>query len=381
MKIREYKTKSGETAYRATVYLGTDVLSGKPATTSISAKTKRELKAKEKTKQKEWFESGCTKKPNNGAKTFGELVESWKKSAYPSFKYHTQKTFNNQLDYYILPAFSDIKLKKLTRFTIQETVNTWADNYNNNKGRPYKLYSDLYTLTNTILSYGVSLGLLENNPANDIVVPKRKKDKPKRKHFEPSEIKTFIAYLNQIDDTDFRTLTNKTLFFLLLASGCRIGEALALEWTDIDFDNQTVSISKTLQQNLTTTSTKTKAGNRVITLDKDTIKMLASYQKRQRLNGIRTGIVFSSNRGYKAPSYFDRVLKNYLTDCGLPTLYFHAFRHTHASLMINAGMQPKELQYRLGHSNIATTLNIYSHLSKEKEKESATIFQNALNSL
>ncbi|WP_316606105.1 hypothetical protein [Streptococcus pluranimalium] len=52
MKIREYKTKSGETAYRATVYLGTDVLTGKPATTSISAKTKRELKAKEKTKQK-----------------------------------------------------------------------------------------------------------------------------------------------------------------------------------------------------------------------------------------------------------------------------------------------------------------------------------------
>ncbi|MGT2832988.1 tyrosine-type recombinase/integrase [Streptococcus halotolerans] len=381
MKIREYKTKSGATAYRATVYLGIDVLTGKTVTTSISARTKREIKAKEKAKLKEWLESGCTKKKKNSVKTFNELVESWKLSVYPSYKYHTKVTFDNQLKYYILPAYGDIKLEKLTRFSIQETVNTWADNYNNNKGKPYKLYDSLFNLIHTILGYGVSVGFLENNPANDIIVPKRKKDKPKRKHFEPNEVKTFIVYLDQLDDTDFRTLTNKVLFSLLLASGCRIGEALALEWSDVDFDNKTISISKTLQHNLKTAPTKTKAGTRIITLDNDTMRLLNNYQKHQRLNGIMTGIVFSSRRGYKTSSSFGHYLKKYLADCGLPVLGFHAFRHTHASLMMNADMQPKELQYRLGHSNIATTLDIYSHLSKEKEKESATIFQNALNSL
>lgn len=292
MKIREYKTKSGAIAYRATIYLGVDALTGKSITTSISAKTKRELRAKEKAKQREWLEAGSTKRRKTNAKTFGQLTELWKASSYPSFKYHTQKTFDSQFKYHILPAFGDIKLEKLTRFDIQVVVNTWADNYNNNKGRPYKLYSDLYRLTHTVLAYGVSLGFLPSNPANDIIVPKRKREKAKRKHFEPSEVKTFLTYLNQLDDTDFRTLSNKVLFSLLLASGIRIGEALALEWSDIDFFNQTITVSKTLQKNLKPASTKTKAGNRTITLDNDTMKLLDKYQKHQRLNDLKTQYQF-----------------------------------------------------------------------------------------
>ncbi|MGI1723227.1 tyrosine-type recombinase/integrase, partial [Streptococcus uberis] len=66
---------------------------------------------------------------------------------------------------------------------------------------------------------------------------------------------------------------------------------------------------------------------------------------------------------------------------GIPRFTFHAFRHTHASLLLNAGISYKELQYRLGHSNIAMTLDVYSHLSKDKEKEAVSYFEKAINSI
>ena len=68
-------------------------------------------------------------------------------------------------------------------------------------------------------------------------------------------------------------------------------------------------------------------------------------------------------------------------EIGIPRFTFHAFRHTHASLLLNAGISYKELQYRLGHANITMTLDIYSHLSRDKEKEAVAYFEKAISSL
>ena len=68
-------------------------------------------------------------------------------------------------------------------------------------------------------------------------------------------------------------------------------------------------------------------------------------------------------------------------EAGIPRFTFHAFRHTHASLLLNAGISYKELQYRLGYANITMTLDIYSHLSRDKEKEAVAYFEKAISSL
>ncbi|MDG3141906.1 tyrosine-type recombinase/integrase [Streptococcus suis] len=381
MKIREYKTKKGEISYRGTVYLGIDVITGESVTTSVSAKTKRELKQRERDKIREWQRAGQTKFRYGNVKTFSELVDIWRTTHYSSLKFNSKRIYDFQIEKYILPAFGKILLSKISRASIQKVVNQWATNYNNGKPNSYKEYRNMYSLTKNILSFGVSLGLLQNNPAYDVIIPKIKYEQPKRKHFEPPEVKKLLHFLEGLDSNNFTNLTDKTLFMLLLSTGLRIGECLALEWQDIDFIEKTVSISKTLQRNYQTTATKTKSGNRTISIDNKTVKMLSSYKKRQQLNGISTGIVFSRQNNYLNINALSYRLKKYLKVLDLPLLRFHAFRHTHASLMINAGMQPKELQYRLGHSDISMTLNIYSHLSKEKEKESATIFEKALNSL
>ena len=73
----------------------------------------------------------------------------------------------------------------------------------------------------------------------------------------------------------------------------------------------------------------------------------------------------------------DRRLK----EINCPRFTFHASRHTHASLLLNAGISYKELQYRLGHATLATTMDIYSHLSKDKEKEAVSYYEKAINNL
>ncbi|MGX7777262.1 tyrosine-type recombinase/integrase [Streptococcus pluranimalium] len=381
MKIREYKTKSGAISYRTSLYLGIDVLTGKKVTTSISAKSKTALKQKEKAILKEWHKNGQTKLKNQNIQTVEELVEHWKKNNYHAYKFSSQNTFNNQLDYYIIPAFGKIKLNRLTRATIQQTVNEWATAYNSENQKGYKLYADLYNLLKRILAFGVSLGVLTSNPANDVLVPKRKFTPSTIKHFEPEQLKVFLNHLTTLDISDFNNILDVTLYKFLLATGCRIGEVLALEWSDIDFDNGQVSITKSLQRHGKVGTTKTKAGNRVISIDKATVLQLRLYRARQQQIALTSNLVFGSRSGYLNQCTLRNRLKIFLKECDIPVLGFHAFRHSHASLMINAGMQPKELQYRLGHSNISTTLDVYSHLSKDKEKEAVAIFENALASL
>ena len=68
-------------------------------------------------------------------------------------------------------------------------------------------------------------------------------------------------------------------------------------------------------------------------------------------------------------------------EIGIPRFNFHAFRHTHASLLLNAGISYKELQYRLGHATLAMTMDIYSHLSMDKEKEAVSYYEKAMHNL
>lgn len=92
--------------------------------------------------------------------------------------------------------------------------------------------------------------------------------------------------------------------------------------------------------------------------------------------------VFSNGfNDYPTLSGLQRILTKHLEEAGLPRFTFHAFRHTHASLLLNAGISYKELQHRLGHATLAMTMDTYSHLSKEKEKEAVSFFEKAMANL
>ena len=173
----------------------------------------------------------------------------------------------------------------------------------------------------------------------------------------------------------------------MLATGCRINELLALDWSDIDFENSCLSITKTVNRYGGLNTPKSQASIRTIDIDKATVLMLKQYRNRQRLQGLEIGfvpddVVFSD---FIHDRTNDKTLSTRLNThfkrAGVSKVGFHGFRHTHASLLLNAGIPYKELQHRLGHSTLAMTMDTYSHLSKESAKKAVSFFETAVNSL
>ncbi|MCP1639663.1 integrase [Streptococcus gallinaceus] len=385
MSIKQLTKKDGTTVYRTSVFLGIDVITGKRVITTATAPTIKKLKAKEHALQNEWIMSGCTRIKGANVKNYSELVALWLDNVAPSYKYHSLQLIKAQIKNYLLPAFGAIRLDKLSKTIIQRTVNTWAVNYNTGTGRPYKKYNELHALNKRILTFGVSLNLLPTNPCVDIIIPRRKPTPAIKKHLESNELKLFLDYLETLPNT-YGDFYDKVLYKFMIATGARVGECCALEWSDIDLETGTVSISKTLQQNRKVTTPKSQAGIRIISIDPKTVLLLRLYKARQSAKFKELGTPFKTvfstgTKEYPLQHTLAHRLRKHFEAIGLSNLTFHAFRHTHASLMINAGITPKELQYRLGHSNISTTLNVYTHLSKDKEKESITYFEKAINSI
>ncbi len=387
MNIKQITKKNGAIVYRASVYLGVDHLTGKKARTTVTASTRKRLKQKAREAVTTFSDNGYTVKEKPTITTYKELAESWWDSYKNTVKPNTQSATRGLLNVHILPAFGDYRLSKLTTPIIQLQVNKWADMANTGQKQSYANYNLLSNVNTRILQYGVSLQVIQHNPARDVIVPrKQQKEKAKIKHFEKTELKIFLDYLNSLDQSNYGKLFDVTLYKLLLATGCRISEVLALEWSDIDLENGTVSITKTLNRYQKTNSPKSKSGVRDIEIDKATILMLKQYQNRQRIQSIQLGwtekVVFSVFVSkYAQVSALRRRLQKYFKLAGVSDIGFHGFRHTHATMMLYAGIEPKDLQYRLGHSNISMTLDTYVHATKDGAKKAVSFYESAINNL
>ena len=288
---------------------------------------------------------------------------------------------------HILPAFGDYKLDKLTTPIIQQQVNKWADKANKGEKGAYANYSFLNNINRRILQYGVTMQVIRHNPARDVIIPRKQQNKEhKVKFFSNQELKQFLGYLEDLDQSSYENFFDYALYKTLLASGCRIGEALALEWSDIDLKKGTISISKTLNRYQETNTPKSKAGLREIDIDKATVSLLKQYKKRQQVQswqlGRSEGIVFTPfTTKYAYACLLRKRLQCHFKAAGVPDISFHGFRHTHATIMLYAGIEAKDLQYRLGHSNISMTLNTYVHATKEGAKKAVSIFEAAISNL
>lgn len=385
MNITAHTKQNGSTVYRTNIYLGIDQITGKKVKTSITARTKKEVKAKAIQAKVEFEKNGCTRYKAPDVETFADLVEIWWSTYCHTIKPNSQIRIKSMLSHHILPAFGVCKLDKLTPLVIQNQVNKWAKEYNQD-GSGYQHYPQLHTFTKRILQYGVSIQALTSNPARDIIVPRRvQREKKEIKYFPDNELRKLLDYLDSLDNS-FKNYFDTVLYKLLLATGLRIGEALALEWSDIDLQRATLEVNKTLNVKRTTNSPKTKTSERILDLDKKTVLMLRLYQARQAQVGREIGInytkVFATTLDrYTCTQNLTKRLKTHLTNASCPLLSFHAFRHTHASILLNAGLGYKEIQTRLGHSTLSMTMDTYSHLSKENEKKAVSIFETALENI
>ncbi|HES4239752.1 TPA: site-specific integrase [Streptococcus pyogenes] len=381
MKITEHKKKNGTIVYRASIYLGIDQMTGKRVKTSITGRTRKEANQKAKHAQLDFLSNGSTIKRKVVIKTFKELSHLWLETYKLTVKPQTYDATVTRLNRHIMPTLGNIKVDKITASDIQMLINRLSKYYVN--------YTAVRSVIRKVLQQGVLLGLIDYNSARDIILPRKQPNaKKKVKFIDPSDLKSFLEHLESSQHKRYNLYFDAVLYQLLLSTGLRIGEACALEWGDIDLENGTIAINKTYNKNLKFLSTaKTQSGNRVISVDKKTLRSLKLYQMRQRQLFNEVGarvseVVFATpTRKYFNASVRQSALDTRCKEAGIERFTFHAFRHTHASLLLNAGISYKELQYRLGHANISMTLDTYGHLSKDKEKEAVLYYEKAMNNL
>lgn len=221
----------------------------------------------------------------------------------------------------------------------------------------------------SVFDYAQKMQLIKNNPCAHVFTPKQK---PHEKEiYTPEQAKQLLEYLQDAP------LKYRAFFTLAMYSGMRRGELLGLEWQDIDFDSGVVNIKRNALYNKDqghyTDTTKTAASTRSLKLPMNVIFVLQQLRNEQLSERLKLGDAWhSTNRLFttwdgKAMNGVTPYtwLKKFCAKHDLPFHNIHSFRHLHASLLIDAGVNIKTVSAVLGHSQTSTTLNIYTHNFQE----------------
>ena len=207
----------------------------------------------------------------------------------------------------------------------------------------------------------IVLGLAKKNPAR--MIGNVKSRKPKIDFWTLEEFQKVISLLYKGDYYEHYLFIS---YWLLFMTGMRIGEAAALQWSDIDFETGVLSINKNLYYKTMTdykfVETKTQASIRDIVIDDDTIKELKEWKEVQQKVLPKCNFVLSYNGTPTSKTTLPRALEKLANLAGVHRIKIHALRHSHASLLISMGENPLIIKDRLGHEKIQTTLGTYGHL-------------------
>jgi integrase len=232
------------------------------------------------------------------------------------------------------------------------------------------------------LRYGVRQGILVHNPAEAVTPP----------HGHSKELTIVGANRLQLILEAAKESPYHALFFMIAYTGVRRGEALGLRWGDIDLEKATLSVVQTLQQlrngEYIFREPKSKHSRRQIALSPSLAIALWEYRLKQeqarRLLGkplAPTDLVFSHPDGRPLrPNTVSRALQRIARSIGLNGVRLHDLRHAHATILLQQGVHPKIVQERLGHSSVATTLDIYSHVTPGLQEAAARRFDEGLES-
>lgn len=368
--IKKYTTKNGETRYLFQTYLGIDPLTGKERrTTRRGFKTMKEAKQAERNLLLDVEENGL---PSKEAwilnPTFEELASLWLENYKTTVKPSTFENVKSKIEKMTEEHFKEMKLKQVTVAYCQKIAIELS--------KTYVLYGHYLSVINRIFKYAVLMDILPSNPFDKIIRPKSRQVQRKGNFLTKEELKEFLKLAQTATLSYFFPLVH-----LMSYTGLRQGEALALKWSDIDFENKKITVNKTavrIKEKQTLQSPKTKNSKRVISIDLATLSILKSWKKDQIKIYFKNGkhfegdenFIFTNQRGDWVHIHnFIRYFKRFIADHGLKTITPHGLRHTHASLLFSAGVEPKNISDRLGHSTVQITLDLYTHITEEQRSD------------
>lgn len=292
-------------------------------------------------------------------------------------KYNTLRGYKVNVNNHIIPSIGNIYIQKLTSYNINDMIDDL-------KKKGLGSTSIRYVLRNLngIIEFSIKRQWLYKSPMLEVDMPRT--EPFKSQPYSEEELKKL---LDTSKGTDLE-------YIVLIESetGLRIGELLALTWSDIDFINNTISINKTIVYKVgkgcTSSSPKSMKSNRTILVTEDLIIALRDLKKfeKKKLKELKKGsrldsktIIHDKNWEPKSPHSVSLAFSKFLENNNLRHIRFHDLRHTHASLLHSNGTPIIAIRDRLGHSRASTTINFYVTGTDKQQLEGITKLHASLN--
>jgi integrase len=317
--------------------------------------------------------------------TVGQFIEKWLKDfKRPTVTPRTYEWYMN-VNKNISDEIKDTLLHKANAYQIQTMLNAMK-----NEGYSVRTIKAAYDLLNQAFKAAVEFHMIGENPMDKVKV-QRKETKRKQKALDAETRKKAMEV---IDGNE----VYKPIVYTMIGMGLRIGETIALKWSDVDFKNNTLSVNKAAKatpevndngeitgRSMEISGTKTVCSVRTLPMPEVVREALKEWQKVyfQRFKASETDNLVFPNKDGKLRSYsgFRRQFGRFLNEKGLENITFHQFRHTFATMMLERGVNPRVVQEFLGHKDISTTLGIYTGVTSDVMKAAADGADTALRGM
>lgn len=296
----------------------------------------------------------------------------------------------------LTPYFAHYKMKDISRKRYQDALNDLKD-----KGYADNTITGVHVAGRMVFKAAIEYGIIRRDPSQFAKVPRLQKtveeleaEKDVPKYLEKEELAIFLKAAQEHGlDRDYTT------FLVLAYTGIRCGELCALKWKDIDFTEQTISIMRTYCNldnkagDYILLTPKTKASKRVIEVDSKVLAELEKHRAAQNLMKMRlrktyqdNDFIFTQYAKYpgcpvRLQNVEQRMLRLLKRACLDTSLSPHSLRHTHTSLLAEAGVGLPQIMARLGHQDDQTTRNIYLHCTKTMSREASQKFSELMKKL
>ncbi|WP_294144694.1 site-specific integrase [uncultured Selenomonas sp.] len=296
--------------------------------------------------------------------TYQKLTDEWARESLGRLRPMTRSNYLYALKRYLLPELGERIITDIRPRDVQALLNACAAECSD------AIVNLLRSVLISSFDFAVFCEYLRDTPMRGVKTPEGK-PLQERRSFQPEEFAELVAYLKK---------RRPDLLLPVLISyhtGARCGEVLALTWDDVDFDARTISITKTLLQNRTVQEmTKSKAGIRTISIDEKLVKILKAAHAQQAQDRLRYGKFYRDcggricrrEDGSGIEQSHMRTVNKYCRDNFGHGLCFHSLRHTHATMLLEAGEDLELVSKRLGHASISTTAKVYSHVLAHREQ-------------
>ena len=309
--------------------------------------------------------------------TVREYLETWLTSKH-ALKPTTMALYTEFTTNYLVPHLGQIRLLELRAHHLDRM---YANITVGMRGRPLSpsTIRRIHGVLRSALNTAVKRRLIPYNPAEHIELAPENPKRPKP--WTPEQSQAFLQHIAQ------DRLAN--LYHLMLVTGMRRGETVGLRWEDVDLDGECLFVIQQITDvngRSMVSTPKTKRGQRLVPIDAETVAMLRRQRETQNLERVawgpawnEAGLIFTREDGRPLrPEYVTRHFQALALRAGLPVIRLHDLRHTNASLALSAGVDLKVVSERLGHSQLAITADLYTHVNRGLGKAAAEQIARAL---